>query len=189
MGIKGKLSAYFCSKNIAYIGLVLIFFLLMAQSGFTLFFDNENVSSEIQQIDIVFRTSLSSIFGYIISILAISKMSSSGNSSKTDAITQIGFTDTDTENNRYTMLNSENESLSKPLQVGSASKNDKNIGANVQTIALICICLFCLVVMMLVRNFSQYISATSSASVTVAMYRDFISSGIGALIGISKSGK
>lgn len=187
MGFKEKISAYFCSKNIAYMGLVLIFFILMAQSGFSLFFDSENVSTEIQQIDIVFRTSLSSIFGYIISILAVSKMASSSKNQTTT--TQIGFTNTDSSQNRYTMLSSENEISDSILNVGSASQDNREINTNVQTIALIIICVFCLVVMILVRNLSQYISITSSASVTVSMYRDFISSGIGALIGISKSGK
>ncbi len=189
------------SKNIAFIGLIIIFFVLLLQSALSLFF--ELPFEELSQIDIIFRTSIISIFGYIMSMVSSKSLSVGEKKTKTkkNSTTQpklIGFTKKEDKENLTMLYNKsdmgENDNfisgdnllIDKSSEVNEALP--ENFRANAQIIVLTIACIFCLTIMLIARNFSYLIAANSTNSATFSLFRDIISGSIGALIGLSKNG-
>ncbi len=181
------------SKNTAYIGLVSIFAVLLLQSGFSLFVTGP-ADESFSAMDTVFRTALSSIFGYIMSRVSVdsvtqTKTKKGNNPTQTK---QIGFTIDNPSTPQ--MLYSEDitkEGTSAPEIVPTTeptlpSPISKRVFINAQIIILTISCVYCLGAMIFMRNFSQLTTVSTSAIVTIAMYRDIISGTIGALIGLSQ---
>ncbi len=175
------------SKNFVFLGLIVIFAILLLQSSITLFVD---VTHEgLSQIDVVFRTSLSSIFGYIMSMVSTGEFTLKEKNNKVENKPKtIGFSADKTLSPTLTNNESKDKNISldsNPLEITSKTE-EKIIKTNVQIVTLTCVCIFCLLIMLIVRNFSHLIVANSTNSVTISMYRDIISGSVGALIGLSR---
>ncbi len=179
------------TKNVAFIGLISIFSVLLAQSALGLFVEMD--VEELAQIDIVFRTAMSSIFGYLMSMVSTSDfmvkqrvIKTNVNSAKT-----IGFNTTNDENITKFAYNSENPTNEVATKIETApvvlEKPAKTFAINLQIIVLSLVCIFCLVILLIVRNFSELIVSNSTNAVTISTYRDIISGTIGALIGLSRT--
>ncbi len=164
------------SKNMAFFGIILIFFLLMLQSAAALFFSN--ASEEITQIDIVFRTALSSIFGYIMSMVSTSDFTIKE---------KIKREPVSTPKPPPNPIPKPTEIEIKQAELPPQALEKKKIIVNVQIIVLTSVCVFCLIILLIVRNFSEMIVITDSNIVTISQYRDIISGSIGALIGLSRN--
>ncbi len=181
------------SKNLAFISLIVIFGILLLQTAISLFIEVE--IEAITQIDIVFRTALSSIFGYFMSMVSVSEFAIK-NKRKTytksnNKPKSIGFSSEKSDNPQsfLTLEEEKAKDLSSEISPSIEEKQpvQRKFTVNVQIIVLACVCLFCLIVMLIVRNFSHMIAPHSSNTVTISLFRDFISGSIGALIGLSRS--
>lgn len=119
--------------------LLIIATLLFIQSTLSLFIAPPYADATTS-FDIIIRTTLGSIFGYLISSAWVEKK----------VVTEKALQTT------------------KPV------------------IVVACITLFCLCTLLFARNNIDLLVIADSTSSTITQYRDFISAGIGALIGISK---
>ncbi len=169
INIKEFFKLIFKGKNIVHFSLFVILMLLLFQSTTTLFW-NIGAQTPIENIDIIFRTALSSIFGYIISTIP--------NSSEDNV-----FLQNPNEDKEYKLNDSGALNQKKNL---SSIKQPKKI-CKLQIILISSICIYCLLVLFVARNFSHLIVESSSSGSTLTLYRDFVSASIGALIGLSKS--
>lgn len=129
----------------SFLCLCLILVLLLATTTASLFSPLEDGSSA-EKLDVVLRTSLSSIFGYIIS-----------------------------------SASNEKKEIVQEKTICTQNKS-------VQIVMVAFVCIYCLIITLICRTFSASLSFTTSSIATITQYRDFICSGIGALIGLSKSG-
>ncbi len=175
-------------KNSAFFGLVLILAALLFQSAFSLFV---NMQTEgLEQIDIVFRTTITSIFGYIMSMVTTNDYTIK-RERKGKAPKPIGFSaESAADDNSPSAISLTNDSNASQTQIpnGIETIPTKNIKLyNMQIGVLTSVCLFCLLILLIVRNFSHLIIPNSSNTVTISMYRDIISGSVGALIGLSRS--
>ncbi len=177
-------------KSLSFVSITIIFGILIIQSGLNLFVDvaHENIS----QIDIIFRTATSSIFGYIMSVVSTSDFAfkerekSSPNPKKS-----IGFSAEETQNPSAYYNEVQNQANSD-IQTTEAPKDNfiiekKNFKINIQIVVLTLACIYCLVMMLIVRNLTHLFVVNSTNTVTISQYRDIISGSIGALIGLSRS--
>ncbi len=176
------------SKNIAFISVVAIFIVLLAQSALSLFFAEP--SEALAQIDIVFRTSLSSLFGYLLSVVSINgaKASKGTQPENSTQSKKIGFSGQSPADTPTAKMEGETEKSSAvlPTQPSATSIKKKKRILNYQILILAGGCVFCLLVMIFARNFSHHLVGGSSTTATLSLYRDFISASLGALIGLSK---
>ncbi len=187
-------------KNVAFLGIVIIFFVLLAQSAFALFVEAQ--SQNVDQIDIVFRTAISSIFGYVMSTVSTSEFVLKSRKKNLSIPTQptktIGFKsgeDKNSDNNIVSSVISSGEANSSAQDVilptvpesVEYDASRRKFFVNLQIIILTLVCIFCLAILVIVRNFSNFIVASSSNIVTISMYRDIVSGSIGALIGLSRA--
>ncbi len=185
------------SKNVAFASIIVIFMILLLQSALSLFF---GASSEgMEQIDIVFRTSLSSIFGYLMSVISVNSSANKKNNivATMEKPKTIGFTaentnNSDNPNASFIWANENSEptiNQAKIQEVTTQTTNiqtPKKVMVNYQIAILAAVCIFCLFIMLIVRNFSEFIIPDTSTAVTLSVYRDFVSASIGALIGLAK---
>ncbi len=181
------------NKNYATISLIIIFAILLIQTAVLMFMPNSN-STELTQLDTVFRTTLSSIFGFFMSSSALSE----GKKEKFENVQQqnkIGFTDSTVpeggilKNSTEEMIEAPSDGISElvggvALPVAVQKEVVKN--HNLQILLLMFTCLFCLIAMMAVRFFSHLVGGGSYVVVTLSLYRDFISGSIGAIIGLAR---
>ncbi len=179
------------SKNIAFFSIIVIFGILLLQSAFSLFVELK--FEELGQIDTVFRTALSSIFGYIMSMVSTSDFMLQGKRvSTSQKPTSIGFATSDQVIPKAVIYNDTadtptTEAITEVPKTASLLGTNKILAVNIQIIVLAAVCVFCLLSMLIVRNFSEMIVSNSSNIVTISMYRDIISGSIGALIGLSRT--
>lgn len=120
--------------------------ILILQSTLSLL---SNKASDLTSIDIVLRTTLSSIYGYIMSMVW---------SEKPKQVTE---------------------------NTGIKDKNSPKLKLQVLIVASVCV--YCLLVLVVIRDFGEYFEFDSSDIATLTLFRDFISGGVGALIGLSRS--
>lgn len=181
--------------------LIIIMFLLLLQSGFSLF-SNYKVTPEINTIDTIVRTAIASIFGYFLSSnfirhLRMERMEEGSSNNITifesekshdrkghDIKSSIGFsiphTDESLESGKITVT-PEPKSLQQ-----------SNTAGHLQIIVTASIAIFCLIVLIIFRNVSYFTGefpATSSFLATISQFRDLISGCIGFLIGAPTSNK
>ncbi len=177
------------SKNVAFTCIISIFSILLLQSTLSLFVGM--LYEELSQIDIVFRTSISSIFGYLMSMVSTGDFVIK---SKHNIITTtqpiIGFK----ADGKSDIITSQAEKeevkaqiIPNPIKEQLVDSKKKTLAVNVQIIVLTIVCVFCLAVMLVVRNFSELIVINASNNVTISLFRDIISGSVGALIGLSRS--
>ncbi len=181
------------SKNIAFAGIITIFCILLLQSSFSLFVDLHH--EELAQIDVVFRTSISSIFGYLMSMVSTSdfvikpKVKIDIPTQKSIGFSQKSMTDTlPPKGSAKTTPPEPSVAPTPPAAQVSLDIEKKNIAVNVQIIVLSLVCIFCLFVLLVVRNFSELIVSNSTNGVTISLFRDIISGSVGGLIGLSRGG-
>lgn len=121
--------------------------ILILQSTVSLFTSSDGM--DLSSIDIVLRTTLSSIYGYIMSMV---------------------WSDKPKDETKQGCTNNINSSKLK-LQVLIVSS----------------VCIYCLMILVVIRDFGNYFEFNSSDVATLTLFRDFISGGVGALIGLSRS--
>ncbi len=169
------------TNKLGYFCLVFILTVLLVQSGFSLFIETPD-GTTIDGIDVVVRTTMSSIFGFII---ATSANKSQISSSNTQDKIEIGFDKSNTDmkmtknNDQVTVKESKSETQ-------QASKPNNIISEPFQIILLTFICLFCLGVIIYVRDFGLNQVKSPSAMSIITQFREFISASIGALIALTR---
>ncbi len=199
------------SKMLSYTCLAVIMGILLFQSGFSLFWEIPE-GMNIESIDIILRTSLSSLFGLFISLMSSATQRVKKQKVISAKPPQIGFTNNAQENyakpnskkilqneqtKYYIIQNGNDEILTEKVDltnVDNAEQIEKlqnvkqvpRISINFQILVVSGICVYCLVMIIFTRNFSQMIASSTSAGATISQYRDFLSGGIGALIGLSR---
>ncbi len=193
------------SKILSYICLSIIMGILLFQSGFSLFWKiPEGVN--IESIDVILRTSLSSLFGLFISLMSSASQRIKKQKVITKKTPKIGFTSNNqTEKTKpvlqnsqvqyYVLQNEQGEVIATEMvnlldenvaQNQQNIKQEPRISINFQILVVSGICIYCLVMIIFTRNFTHFIAGGASAGSTIAQYRDFLSGGIGALIGLSR---
>lgn len=162
--------------------LLIIFVVCLLQTVFTLFFDESNTVLT-NGIDVVIRTTLASIFGYILSVnfqiqtpdyLNIKKHNSGSATAKeniesTSTKASIGFQTSAKDFETLEIGGIENTEI----QSTEYSKQAQTIIATIIGISTLCI-------LLLVRNFLQITPDMVSA---ISQLRDFISGSVGFLLG------
>ena len=171
--------------------LLLLMLALLLQSAYSIFFPGQT-SEIIKEIDIIVRTSAAAIFGYFLSANFTRRAPSSGQAPADTEVhkqqaeagsppeasglkARIGFSDSD-ESAAETGTASAEESLSP----------EDTATNRLQVIVAAGIGLFCLIVLLVLRNLAQWglVPADSdSVASTVVQFRDFISGCVGFLIG------
>lgn len=170
--------------------LLLFMALLLLQSAYSIFFPSEG-DPAVGDIDVIIRTSSAAIFGYFLSANFVNR-----SSAQTEAVSapaalttvaqagtevgapknQIGFTAGDAA-----MESGGTQSVPSPSL--PAWLPDTNC---LQVATATVIGLFCLVVLLILRNMgaaSGQLLASDSVSATVVQFRDFVSGCVGFLIG------
>lgn len=168
--------------------LILVMAVLLIQSAYTLFFPGESTQLS-GNIDIVIRTSAAAIFGYFLSAnfavrdpeggqvpagAPAHRIESAETVSGSSVKNQIGFV-ADTA----------------AAEAGSIQVSEPAAGCGgPQVLAAACIGLFCLAVLILLRNWGQGAispAASDSLTATITQFRDFVSGCVGFLIGCPSS--
>ncbi len=191
---KMKILEQLKNKNFAMISLAVIFGVLLVQS-FILLFASSPDTDGLTQIDTIFRTTMSSIFGFMISSSFAKEDKKDGEKIMTSSKNkQIGFGSAEQEGTVKMMAEPLDGQVAKaepPQEAAILTEKiiEKRTYNNFKIIILTVLCLFCLTAMLIVRNFSELVTNSSYALVTMSSYRDFISSSIGALIGIARGGE
>jgi hypothetical protein len=140
--------------------LIAIMFILLIQSVFS-FFHSENISSQANTVDVIVRTSSASIFGYF---LSENFMKGKKNYS-------------DSKNKTIVTLSSLND-------IQLSDENDDLSCNRTQVFIIASICIICLIILLVIRNFFEI---QDNNSVSISQLRDFVSSGIGFLVGCGKN--
>lgn len=184
--------------------LIVFMIILLAQSAYNLF-ANESVSAETHNIDVIVRTSTAAIFGYFLSTNFICRGASQQrrNSSAKGKImpsadkgggirSQMGFANpgTDSESAIGADIEADLKDSRPDIAEVPEPKSVGNVTASrLQVITASGIGLFCLIILIVLRNVTGAANVASSASATstVAQFRDIVSGCIGFLIGCPTS--
>lgn len=169
--------------------LIIFMIVLLGQSAYGLFF-HVNGASEGNTIDVIIRTSTAAIFGYFLSANFIRNSSLTNDGFKTVNPNKTDISPSpDPEGIRNQIGFVANPSSSQDVQdygyikdTPVPSKADKTPSTNLQIITAAAVGLFCLGILILVKN-TGIIEDNHSATATVAQFRDFISGSVGFLIG------
>lgn len=169
--------------------LIVFMLVLLMQSTYTLFANKVN-SQETSAIDIVVRTTSAAIFGYFLSANFIKK-----SGKKTDAVidAKSNLPQTKAEitpagapakaplaRNRIGFLPDNDSKAELGLGEITSKCEPASETAHLQVIIATIIGVFCLCVLILVRNFSQISPAMLA---TISQMRDFVSGCVGFLLG------
>ncbi len=199
--MKFNLLAKLKNKNLAFLSLTVIFGVLLLQTAI-LMFAKTDVSDGLSQMDIVFRTTLSSLFGFFMSSAAMGESSTNEqdsvnkNSFKKDVPKKIGFVGDDKNSNEPKFMADESKGTENKVVADKNSSifppentlESKRVFGNLRIIILSVVCIFCLTVMLFVRNFSHLVAEGNYVLLTMSLYRDIISSSTGAIIGLARGG-
>ncbi len=161
------------SRNLAHIALVVFLGILLIQSAVGLFLP---ANASMDGIDIVLRSTLSSIFGYLMSNIGLQTQTTSKEESTPRT---IGFTAQEEPS-------LQGEEGGSPPAVLPAPRRTVVSNLQMQTIIIAALGFFCLGVLIALYYFGGHLEATSGAIATVAQYRDIISGTVGALIGLAR---
>ncbi len=163
------------TQNLAYLSLGFVFILLFLQSSGLVFWQRP-FNDDLNQIDIVFRTTLSSIFGFFVSTTL--------SDTKQSPPPQAGLKESTKESiKENTNLQSNGDA---PPSINQGEHYQKKIFNNFRVFILAFVIIFCLITMMIVRNIDAVTASGEYVSSTMMLYRDFISGSIGALIGMAR---
>lgn len=174
----------FCNIRLIDKCLMLIFIIILAQSVFALL-NPADIESDVEHIDIVLRTALASIFGYILSANFNKKASSANIATKQSSPAQIGFSEAETLQPTDTIKMADSQKSNTKNTKTASPKMQYNLseGNKLQTIVITSICVISLVILMVIRDVETGLEATSSAVSTITQLRDFVSACVGFLIG------
>lgn len=185
-----KLRAVLASIHPVDKSLLLFMVLLLLQSAYSIFFPSE-AAPAVGDIDVIIRTSSAAIFGYFLSANFVNRSSAQTEAASAPAAlttaaqagteagapkNQIGFTAGDTALESGGAQTAPSPSLPAWLPDTSC----------LQVATATVIGLFCLVVLLILRNMGaagSQLLASDSVSATVVQFRDFVSGCVGFLIG------
>ncbi len=197
------------SRNLAHIALVLFLAILLIQSALGLFLPQR---ADMDSVDIVLRTAISSIFGYLMSSMGQKSITSTqksqnqnqdqnpdNNTNNNSAPRTIGFSGEGDTSSLLIRADSAGQNSNQANQISpnsqnsQISQNDQNAQKNwsadnlqFQTIIIACLGFFCLSVLIFLHYYTGEITATTGVIATIAQFRDIISGSIGALIGLAR---
>ncbi len=172
------------SRNLAHISLVIFLAVLLIQSALSLFVPQR---ADMDSVDIVLRTAISSIFGYLMSSIGQKSTATDTKKTEDNSPRTIGFSG---ESDTTSLLSGAGTSVpnssqsSQPIQSSTKSWSSDNL--QFQTIIIACLGFFCLSVLIFLHYYTGEISATTGVIATIAQFRDIISGSIGALIGLAR---
>lgn len=164
-------------------------FVLLFQSTYSLFFQagsGEGASS----IDIIIRTASAAIFGYFLSTnFGRSSQSATSQESIGTATTELSDVSSGTETRGQ--IGFVTDSTDSPTETGQAFSSTSTTvpsmpSGRLQIITASVVGLFCLISLIIFRNFPQWVPGfpeEPAVSATVAQFRDFVSGCVGFLIG------
>lgn len=186
-----KLIQLFSNVHLVDRCLILIMFILMIQSAFTLF-HHHNLTQEANSIDIIVRTSTASIFGYFLSANFIrhAKEKAASLSAKEKGAPPAPEMDSTPEitTDAYPLDFYDVDNINTEKETATAGR--------LQIIIAATLGIFCLFTLIFMRNFVDWSAfssgnssniAASSAAATVGQFRDFVSGCVGFLIGCPTS--
>ncbi len=162
--------------------LFILMIMLLLQSAYNLFCPGI-VAGQNDPIDITLRTSAAAIFGYFLSSSFMKK--------NNESVTVDNSKFIDVANNESSMRNQigfdtvvDGQSLQKGVAANHGTASEQFHCSNLQVLVVACISIFCLVILLLAYDMVASIKADDT---TVSQLRDFISGGIGFLIGCGKN--
>ena len=172
--------------------LILFMLILLAQSAYSLFFPGDS-SPLVGDIDIIVRTSAAAIFGYFLSSNFVLNNSTSVQAQSAAAVRSIETADSVPADDAAPKSQIGFLASSSSLEAGTAqpteqiSQSESKPANCLQVTVAAFIGLFCLVILLLVRNVAQWngglFSNSDSVTATIAQMRDFVSGCVGFLIG------
>lgn len=176
------------SRNLAHIALVIFLAILLIQSALGLFLPQR---ADMDSVDIVLRTAISSIFGYLMSSMGqksattTKKTEDSSTSPRTIGFSgESGATSYLSEAETPAPNSSQSSQASQPSQPSLKSWSSDNL--QFQTVIIACLGFFCLSVLIFLHYYTGEITASTGVIATIAQFRDIISGSIGALIGLAR---
>lgn len=179
--------------------LLMLMFVLLAQSGYVLLTNGAN-SEQANPVDIIVRTAAASIFGYFLSANFVQRQTAAkGHDIKAqkpevlegDGENQIGESLHMPQNKIGFALEKRETELEQGSAIGEEIPQDNGKISGVtrlQILTTAAIALFCLIALILVRDITGTAAPVSAAATAVAsQFRDFISGCVGFLIGCPTS--
>lgn len=171
----------------------LIFFIviLMVQSAFSVF-AHQTVTGAVNSIDIIFRTAIAGIFGYFLSNNFIRRAFSATTQTRRRTRSTHGLPEhRSVPHDRAEPEPSGDGKAAHPPETyeqgGEENRQmDVTSASRIQIITASSLGLFCLLVLILLRNVGALradMTASASAAATVTQFRDMVSGCIGFLIG------
>ena len=171
--------------------LLIIMLVLLLQSTVSLFLHG-TAQQTVTSVDVVIRTASAAIFGYLLGG-NFGKESSSGGQTQTAAPVHILEEDAQSETTTPGMRarigfadDSEPPAASLTTAPATVSGSEVSTGAGIQVFVAAAIGLFCLIVLLILRNLTELgviTELSDSANATVIQFRDYVSGCVGFLIG------
>lgn len=188
--------------------LILFMVVLMVQSAFSLFAQGQ-LSAEAGDIDIIVRTSAAAIFGYFLSANFVNRSIKKGggnedNDSGARRVTTNRNLTASTDGEDSTIKNKmgfaipgvesnqEDGGIHEYSDDADEPEEAEELTSQLQIVIAATIGLFCLIVLIFLRDVAAQNMAgdsTSSSMATVTQFRDFVSGCVGFLIGCPTSGQ
>lgn len=171
-------------------GLMLLMAVLLVQSAYVIFFPAADSGATAGNIDIVVRTSAAAIFGYFLSASFAAQKTAGVPTVSGGHIMEMADQGGDGTKARGTIgFVSETSVQSGSGAQTRGTAETATGGSRLQVVMATGIGLFCMVVLIVVRNSAQLTEAAAESSTmmaTVVQFRDFVSACVGFLIGLSR---
>ena len=168
-------------------GLMLLMAVLLVQSAYVIFFPAADSGATAGNIDIVVRTSAAAIFGYFLSASFAAQKTAGVPTVSGGHIMEMAYQGGDGTEARGTIgFVSETSVQSGSGAQTRGTAETATGGSRLQVVMATGIGLFCMVVLIVVRNSAQLTEAAAESSTmmaTVVQFRDFVSACVGFLIG------
>ena len=171
--------------------LLIIMLVLLLQSTVSLFLHG-TAQQTVTSVDVVIRTASAAIFGYLLGG-NFGKESSTGGQTQTAAPVHILEEDAQSEPATPEMraqigfvADSEAPAANLIAAPATVSGGEVSTGAGIQVLVAAAIGLFCLIVLLILRNLADLgviTELSDSATATVIQFRDYVSGCVGFLIG------
>ena len=171
--------------------LLIIMLVLLLQSTVSLFLHG-TAQQTVTSVDVVIRTASAAIFGYLLGG-NFGKESFAGGQTQTAAPVHILEEDAQSEPTTPGMRarigfadDSEPPATSLTTAPATVSGDEVSTGAGIQVFVAAAIGLFCLIVLLILRNLTDLgviTELSDSATATVIQFRDYVSGCVGFLIG------
>lgn len=166
--------------------LIVFMGILLLESTYSLFAVRSGAVG-LDSIDVIFRTSTAAIFGYFLSTNFVRNATvADKRSAKGASVTEQESTKAVQNSISFSDSGTQTEEDAASANVTETAERDDSAASNLQITIAACIGLFCLVVIIVLRNLAGlYVDreASATASATITQFRDIVSGCVGFLIG------